>query len=125
MEAERGLDASEDLLTPGTFAADLSLRQPVYLVATADTAAPAPGDEVLAALNARSQRLMAPLPKSAPAWIRTLAQASDQFIVRRGASGAVAIAATSTAATSPAAPGPAAASEGGGIQHSRGLPLVH
>ena len=111
MEAERGLDASEDLLTPGTFAADLSLRQPVYLVATADTAAPAPGDEVLAALNARSQRLMAPLPKSAPAWIRTLAQASDQFIVRRGASGAVAIAATSTAATSTAAPGPAAANE--------------
>jgi len=61
----------------------------VYLVAhRADTAAPAPGDEVLAALNARSQRLMAPLPKSAPAWIRTLAQASDQFIVRRGASAA-------------------------------------
>jgi predicted glycogen debranching enzyme len=87
MEAERGLDALEDLLTPGTFAVDLSLRQPVYWVATAETAAPAPGDEVLAALKAASQRLTAPLPRTAPAWIRVLAQASDQFIVRRGAAG--------------------------------------
>jgi predicted glycogen debranching enzyme len=84
MEAERGLDASEDLLTPGSFAADLSPQVPVYLVATAETAAPAPGDEVLAALNAAGRRLTAPLPKSAPAWIRTLALASEQFIVRRG-----------------------------------------
>jgi predicted glycogen debranching enzyme len=102
MEADRGLDALEDLLTPGTFAADLSLQVPVYLVATADTAAPAPGDEVLAVLKAASQRLIAPLPKSAPAWIRTLAQASDQFIVRRQAAGATA-AAPSAAATSRAA----------------------
>jgi predicted glycogen debranching enzyme len=83
-EAERGLDALEDLLTPGSFAADLSLGQPVYLVATAEAAAPALGEEVLAALTAAAQRLVAPLPKRAPAWIRSLAQASDQFIVRRG-----------------------------------------
>ena len=89
-EAERGLDALEDLLTPGTFATDLSPRQPVYLVATAETAAPVPADEVLAALKAASQQLIAPLPKTAPAWIRTLAQASDQFIVRRGTAGAAA-----------------------------------
>jgi predicted glycogen debranching enzyme len=87
MEAERGLDPLEDLLTPGTFAADLSLQRPVYLVATAETRAPAPGDEVLAAMKAASQRLTAPLPRTAPAWIRTLAQASDQFIVRRGSAG--------------------------------------
>jgi len=117
MEAERGLDALEDLLTPGTFAADLSLQQPVYLVATAETPAPAPGDEVLAAMKAASQRLTAPLPRTAPAWIRALAQASDQFIVRRGAAGAIAPAApsvTSTSnatATSPAAPDPAATGE--------------
>jgi len=117
MEAERGLDALEDLLTPGTFDADLSLKQPVYLVATAETAAPAPGDEVLAAMKAASQRLTAPLPRTAPAWIRTLAQASGQFIVRRGAAGAIAPAApsvTSTSnatATSPAAPDPAATGE--------------
>jgi predicted glycogen debranching enzyme len=89
MEAERGLDATEDLLMPGTFAADLSLEQPVYLVATAETAEPALGADVLDVLKAASQRLTAPLPKTAPAWIRTLAQASDQFIVRRdGARGA-------------------------------------
>ena len=84
MEAERGLDASEDLLTPGTFAADLSPNQPVYLVATAESALPALGADVLDALQAVSQRLTAPLPGTAPAWIRTLARASDQFIVRRG-----------------------------------------
>jgi glycogen debranching enzyme len=84
MEAERGLDAVEDLLTPGTFAADLSPNQPVYLVATAESAPPAPGADVLDALKAASQRLTAPLPGTAPAWIRTLAQATDQFIVRRG-----------------------------------------
>jgi predicted glycogen debranching enzyme len=83
MEAERGLDALEDLLTPGTFAVDLVPRETVDLVATAETAAPAPGDQVLAALSAASRQLIAPLPKTAPPWIRTLAQASDQFIVRR------------------------------------------
>jgi predicted glycogen debranching enzyme len=84
MEAERGLDASEDLLTPGTFAAELSPNQPVYLVATAESAPPDAGADVLDALQAASQRLTAPLPGNAPAWIRTLARASDQFIVRRG-----------------------------------------
>jgi predicted glycogen debranching enzyme len=103
MEAERGLDALEDLLTPGTFAADLSPQQPVYLVATAETAAPVPGADVLAALKAASKALIAPLPKTAPAWIRTLAQASDQFIVRRGGAGATPTAAPSAAASQAAA----------------------
>ncbi len=49
MEAERGLDALEDLLMPGTFTADLSPHRPVYLVATAETAAPAPGADSLKA----------------------------------------------------------------------------
>jgi predicted glycogen debranching enzyme len=90
MEAERGLDATEDLLTPGTFAADLQPKLPVFLLATAESAVPASGAEVLEALKAASQRRCAPLPKSAPAWIRTLAQASDQFIVRRGEQNAAA-----------------------------------
>ncbi len=34
--------------------------------------------------------LAARLPRNAPAWIRTLARASDQFIVRRGEAGAAA-----------------------------------
>ncbi|MEP6885846.1 MAG: amylo-alpha-1,6-glucosidase [Gammaproteobacteria bacterium] len=88
VEAERGLDALEDLLTPGYFEVDLVPGVPVFLVATAETEPPAPADEVLDALKERSRHLLAPLPKSAPTWIRTLAQASDQFIVRRGAAGA-------------------------------------
>jgi glycogen debranching enzyme len=111
-EAERGLDALEDLLTPGFFAADLTLGQPVFLSATAEDATPALGEDVLAALTAASRRLIAPLPKRAPPWIRTLAQASDQFIVRRGkvAAGAAPRAATPSAeAPSAAAAAPSAA----------------
>jgi glycogen debranching enzyme len=109
MEAERGLDALEDLLTPGTFAADLRPQQPVYLVATAETAAPAPGGDVLAALKTASRALIAPLPKTAPAWIRTLAQASDQFIVRRGGTGAIAAPSAAASVAPGAAAGQAAA----------------
>lgn len=86
-EADRGLDAVEDLLTPGTFATDLSLHRPVYLVATAETAAPAPGADVLDTVRANSRRLMTAVPKTAPEWIHALAAASDQFIVRRGQMG--------------------------------------
>jgi glycogen debranching enzyme len=111
MEAERGLDAAEDLLTPGSFEVALSPRQAVCLAATAEMAAPAPADDVLAALKLASQRLIAPLPKSAPVWIRTLAQASDQFVVRRGGvggGGGTATAMSSLAAAANAA-GPRAA----------------
>ena len=52
MEAERGLDASEDLLTPGIFTADLSPNVPVFLTATAEIAAPAAGEEIFQALKA-------------------------------------------------------------------------
>ena len=128
-EAQRGLDAVEDLLLPGTFSADLALRTPVFLIASAETApprmpvsstagatiaaprapafptasagiapartpilpkadieiaAPRAGVDVLAELAEKNQRLLAPLPESAPQWIRSLALASDQFIVRRG-----------------------------------------
>jgi predicted glycogen debranching enzyme len=98
VEAQRGLDAVEDLFTPGSFAADLRPGQPLFLTATAESA-PAPnGMEVQGTWQAVAQRLTAPLPKSAPAWIRTLARGSDQFIVRRGA--AHGMAAAGSAATS-------------------------
>jgi predicted glycogen debranching enzyme len=87
MEAERGLDASEDLLMPGTFCTDLANGMPVYLIATAETSQPLKGEEVLDALHSASLELTAPLPKTAPAWIRTLAVSSDQFIVRRSRAG--------------------------------------
>jgi predicted glycogen debranching enzyme len=105
MEAERGLDALEDLLMPGTFAAELAPAQPVFLQATAEpnaTAEPAAteaaGAEVLKTLKTESQHLLAHLPKTAPAWIHTLAQASDQFIVRRSNVAASPAAAASTTA---------------------------
>jgi predicted glycogen debranching enzyme len=84
-EAERGLDALEDLLKVGTFTAELSVHQPMYLVATAESAQPAPAAEILDALLSAARRLTAPLPQTSPPWIRTLALASDQFVVRRAA----------------------------------------
>ncbi len=85
VEATRGLDAAEDLFMPGTFSVDLSLKSPVHLLATAEPSAPAPGAEVLQGLKRSSQQLTAALPNTAPAWIHSLAQASDQFIVHRDA----------------------------------------
>ena len=83
-ESARGLDAIEDLYNPGVFSADLARGSPLFLMASAEAATPLAGELVLAALHARNQELTAPLPKSAPAWIRELALAADQFIVRRG-----------------------------------------
>jgi len=89
-EAARGLDASEDLFFPGSFSAELAPHAPLYFVATAETEAPPAGSEVVKSIQNDSKILAARLPKSAPQWIRALARASDQFIVRRGAAGAVA-----------------------------------
>jgi predicted glycogen debranching enzyme len=89
-EAQRGLDASEDLFFPGSFDAQLTVNVPAVLIATAESAAPAAADEVQKAQRADCKALTAPLPKSAPPWIRTLAISSDQFIVRRGGPGAAA-----------------------------------
>jgi predicted glycogen debranching enzyme len=83
-ESERGLDAVEDLLTPGSFTVDLRLQEPIFLVATAEIAAPRAGADVLADHQEQAKVLAAPLPQGAPPWIRTLARAADQFIVRRG-----------------------------------------
>ena len=84
-EAARGLDAAEDLYNPGIFRADLAAGSPVFLIASAEPAQPLAGELVLAAIHAQHLQLAAPLPPGAPAWIRELALAADQFIVRRGA----------------------------------------
>jgi predicted glycogen debranching enzyme len=83
VETERGLDDAEDLLMPGVFAADMQVHLPLYLVATAEAAVPAAGETVRGAVTAAAQQVTSTLPPSAPSWVRTLAQASDQFIVRR------------------------------------------
>jgi predicted glycogen debranching enzyme len=87
-EAARGLDASEDLFFPGSFSAELATHTPLFLVATAETETPDAGSEVVKSIQNDAKILAARLPKSAPQWIRSLAGASDQFIVRRGAAGA-------------------------------------
>jgi len=84
-EAARGLDAAEDLYNPGLFSADLAAGSPVFLVASAEAARPLAGELVLAAIHEQHLQLTAPLPPGAPAWIRELALAADQFLVRRGA----------------------------------------
>jgi glycogen debranching enzyme len=83
VEEERGLDAAEDLLMPGTLTADLPRGAPVFLTATAESTPTRPGAEALDTLTARAARLTQVLPKTAPGWIRALARASDQFVVRR------------------------------------------
>jgi predicted glycogen debranching enzyme len=100
-EAARGLDALEDLLSPGTFSADLAPGTPLFFIASTEPGQPLAGELVLAAIHARHQQLLAPLPSTAPAWIRELALAADQFVVRRGAAdgGKTGIAATSGGAT--------------------------
>jgi predicted glycogen debranching enzyme len=83
-EAQRGLDASEDLFLPGSFSAELETRTAVFFIATAETAAPAAGGDVAKSILNDAKILAARLPRNSPPWIRTLARASDQFIVRRG-----------------------------------------
>jgi predicted glycogen debranching enzyme len=79
-------------LKPGYFVTELNGEHPVYLVATAEAGTPAPGTEVLDELTQATRRLTAPLPQTAPAWIRQLALASDQFVVQRSAGGSSIIA---------------------------------
>ena len=83
-EAARGLDALEDLFVPGVFRAEIALRMPLTFTASAEQSAPAEPVRVANALLERSRASRAALPAGAPAWIETLATASDQFLVRRG-----------------------------------------
>jgi predicted glycogen debranching enzyme len=87
-EAARGLDAAEDLFYPGSFTAELAPQVPLFFIATAETETPPAGSEVVKSIQNDSKVLAARLPKSAPPWVRSLARATDQFIVRRGSAGA-------------------------------------
>jgi predicted glycogen debranching enzyme len=90
-EAQRGMDAAEDLFFPGSFSAALNPKLPLFFIASAEPAAPTAGAEVLEAIGRGTKALSTALPNYAPAWIHTLAHASDQFIVRRGAAGAASL----------------------------------
>ena len=94
-EAARGLDTLEDLFMPGVFSAELSGNEPLFFSASAESSAPqsarpapaAAATKALTTLIAQSRRLRARLPKSAPHWIKMMATATEQFLVRRGDAG--------------------------------------
>jgi predicted glycogen debranching enzyme len=83
MEAERGLDASEDLFCPGRFTQTLIEGQTATLVMTAESVSPESFADVSARIDESARALLALLPSDAPRWIRQLALATDQFIVDR------------------------------------------
>ena len=88
VEAERGLDAVEDLFQPGTFSARLAPNETITWIATAESELPTPAPAALAAEVSRRQSLVTEVPATAPPWIRQLALAADQFVVTRAAAGA-------------------------------------
>ncbi len=83
-EAARGLDELEDLFTPGEFSAELPADGHVFFSATGETRAASPGRDVLERVLGEARTLAAALPGTAPDWVRQLAIAAGQFIVRRG-----------------------------------------
>ena len=82
VEADRGLDAIEDLWRPGTFHASLESGESVTLTVTAEPEF----ESSAAALDHEKNRrraLLRAVPVGAPDWVQRLTVAADQFIVRR------------------------------------------
>jgi predicted glycogen debranching enzyme len=86
-EAERGLDATEDLASPGVFAFDLSAGAALMTCTTDAADAGAPDDlaELFEAWRHAERTRRA-------AWTSTLARSADAYLVRRGADGRTLIA---------------------------------
>lgn len=83
LEAERGLDGTEDLFRPGEFVIDLKPGRTATLICTAESG---DVDSVQVAQTADHRRrtaLLLPMDGE-PGWVRQLGLAADQFIVRRG-----------------------------------------
>ena len=82
LEAERGLDITEDLFRAGEFSIDLAVGGSATFVCTAE-----PGEvDAAGAFLADQQRraaLLLPVVRE-PGWVRQLTLAADQFIVARG-----------------------------------------
>jgi predicted glycogen debranching enzyme len=84
MEAQRGLDASEDLFRPGTFRVTLAAGQSATLIASAQPGVAEAPKVALRRELTRRRALLRAAPDDAPGWIRQLTLATDQFIVARG-----------------------------------------
>lgn len=84
VERERGLDWREDLFNPGVFRGELAAGETLNLTCAIGRSVAPPRlawrDE-----RRRQQALLATLPTMAPAWVRQLALAADQFLVARAA----------------------------------------
>jgi predicted glycogen debranching enzyme len=84
VESERGLDAQEDLCRPGTFQVRLVPNESVIFTASAEEEIRPVGLSRTEHAN-RRQTIAAALPTNAPAWVRELTFAADQFLVARAA----------------------------------------
>lgn len=84
-EAGRGLPDREDLFAPATIRAELPPGATFCLVATAEDARPIPWQEAFQQERERQEALLSlsRVGVHAPAWIRQLVLAADQFIVDR------------------------------------------
>jgi len=83
IETKRGLDDTEDLFQPGTFSLRLMQGQRAVMELSAEPEPPQAADAVQDRHRRRCAALLDPLPAAAPDWVRQLALAADQFIVRR------------------------------------------
>jgi predicted glycogen debranching enzyme len=89
IEAERGLDATEDLYLPGVFRVRLGPGESATFVAgtapdvAAIATAPIDGAAAWQREARRQGALAATAPSAAPDWLRSLTLAADQYIVAR------------------------------------------
>lgn len=83
MESYRGLDDSEDLLAPGHFRATLQPGETLTLICSTEPVDPHSSAEARRQLDEYYPHLLQRLPTDSPPWIKQLALAADQFIVRR------------------------------------------
>jgi len=83
IEAERGLDTTEDLFNPAIFTFDIGQTQPAIVIASTEPQRVANAGRVRKAEIARRQQIAASAPIDDP-MARQLALAADQFIARRG-----------------------------------------
>ena len=83
-EEERGLDASEDLFTPGRLSVTLTVGQPLHvLVSTEDPSGRNP-ERLLADELTRREQVVLPAAVAQEPVLSQLAVAADQFLVQRG-----------------------------------------
>jgi predicted glycogen debranching enzyme len=86
IEVERGLDAHEDLYTPGMFEKELRAGDTLAVIVSTDDPAGRDGAALLASERSRRASLHVPATSDAATseMVRTLTIAADQFIVERG-----------------------------------------